>query len=90
MQTIDLRVWTQGGYHTFVAKFSNVEQAISYIERKSSDANFALMAELDQRRMSEEEGAVWDHLNPRCEHGLSLSLCAGPGHYPQDDPRFDY
>ena len=21
-----------------------------------------------------------------CEHGLSLSLCAGPGHYPQEGP----
>lgn len=23
-------------------------------------------------------------LNPECEHGLSLALCAGPGHYPVD------
>lgn len=23
-------------------------------------------------------------LNPTCEHGLSLALCAGPGHYPMD------
>lgn len=22
--------------------------------------------------------------NEQCEHGLSLWLCAGPGHYPQD------
>jgi hypothetical protein len=21
-----------------------------------------------------------------CEHGLSKDLCAGPGHYPQDNP----
>jgi len=23
-------------------------------------------------------------LYPECEHGLSLSLCTGPGHYPAD------
>ncbi len=23
--------------------------------------------------------------NPSCEHGLSLSLCAGPNHYPMDN-----
>lgn len=25
-----------------------------------------------------------DALDPQCEHGLSRSLCAGPGHYPAD------
>lgn len=25
-----------------------------------------------------------DFLYPKCEHGLSLRLCAGPGHYPSD------
>jgi hypothetical protein len=25
-----------------------------------------------------------DVLYPQCEHGLSLDLCAGPGHYPPD------
>lgn len=23
-------------------------------------------------------------LNPECEHGMALWLCAGPGHYPAD------
>lgn len=27
---------------------------------------------------------TWAALNPVCEHGLSLRLCAGPGHYPHD------
>lgn len=27
---------------------------------------------------------LMDFLSPTCEHGLSLSLCAGPGHYPAD------
>lgn len=25
-----------------------------------------------------------EFLSPTCEHGLSLMLCAGPGHYPAD------
>lgn len=29
-------------------------------------------------------GAAWEILDPPCEHGLSSSLCAGPGHYPAD------
>lgn len=26
----------------------------------------------------------------QCEHGLSAALCAGPGHYPADDPMDDW
>ena len=25
-----------------------------------------------------------ENLTAECEHGLSLSLCAGPNHYPED------
>lgn len=28
--------------------------------------------------------ALYNALHPLCEHMLSLSLCAGPGHYPMD------
>lgn len=28
---------------------------------------------------------VEEALYPSCEHGLSASLCAGPGHYPMDN-----
>lgn len=34
---------------------------------------------------AEDEAAVRaEALRPPCEHGLSASLCAGPGHYPPD------
>ena len=26
----------------------------------------------------------WMDLEPSCDHGMSLALCAGPGHYPMD------
>lgn len=29
-------------------------------------------------------GRLLDALDPLCEHSMSLSLCAGPGHYPMD------
>lgn len=30
------------------------------------------------------EAMVKEQNAPPCEHGLSASLCAGPGHYPMD------
>lgn len=32
---------------------------------------------------------LYDFLYPTCEHGLSANLCAGPSHYPLDNP-YDY
>jgi hypothetical protein len=26
----------------------------------------------------------WFDMEPTCDHGMSLALCAGPGHYPMD------
>jgi hypothetical protein len=38
----------------------------------------------------DELKSEFDYLRESCEHGLSLWLCAGPGHYPPDDPFRDF
>jgi hypothetical protein len=34
--------------------------------------------------IGDEHERLLDYLHPKCDHGLSASLCAGPGHYPAD------
>jgi hypothetical protein len=64
-------------------------QAMTYIERQEkkhqrSDGLGQIVWDLDFDRS--DESLVSEELSsflwPSCEHGLSLRLCAGPGHYP--------
>lgn len=67
--------------HTFTATFAHESQAVEYIGRKSSTCAFYT------RDDSPIDGyaKLMDTLYPTCEHGLSASLCMGPGHYPTDE-----
>ena len=72
--------WTrQGGQRAKVIfEGPNADRmAADYIARKGY-----LVIEEDQDLINYPLTA--EALYPSCEHGLSLSLCAGPGHYPMD------
>ena len=58
--------------------FSTEEQAVAYIAARQSTHAFHCEADLTGL------DALAEALYPTCEHGLSLQLCAGPGHYPMD------
>lgn len=68
---------------TFTATFTGPDAdriAAAWIR---SRRNYAFStADLDLE--PEEFPETLDTLFPTCEHGLSESLCAGPGHYPAD------
>ena len=55
--------------------------AVAYIDRKSSTCAFF---EVEETEIDLSLPLLLDKLYPSCEHGLSLSLCAGPQHYPYD------
>lgn len=63
---------------TFTAKFHTEEQAIEFMDRKASTLAFTL----DEAINYVDTPKIIAHLFPSCEHGLSLSLCEGPNHYP--------
>lgn len=57
-------------------------RAAAFIEGRSSTCAFELWDdETDMVLFPLTAEALW----PTCEHGLSLALCAGPGHYPMED-----
>lgn len=64
--------------HNYTVKFSTEEQAVEFVKRKSSTCAFD--HDLDLWEFPDLAEALY----PTCEHGLSLSLCAGPNHYPTD------
>lgn len=43
-------------------------------------------AHVDEEASSTVGPALEAYFFPQCEHGLSLTPCAGPGHYPADHP----
>lgn len=65
----------------YVVKFATEAQAVGFYEtHKSTHA----MYELESLQFPPECVALHEVFYPKCEHGLSLDLCAGPGHYPHD------
>lgn len=79
---ITLKASADGGWHYFVVRFvgDNVDaRAAEYIKRKG---HFVFMVDDDQY---DGHPLMQEALHPSCEHGLSLSLCAGPNHYPMDN-----
>lgn len=56
---------------------------------KAEDNALAFLARRDAHEVRELPldpafDRLLDALYPRCEHGMDLALCAGPGHYPMD------
>lgn len=68
--------------HHVTITFPNEDVALAWIKRhKSTHA----IAEDPDRPIPEESERLLDILHPKCEHGLSASLCADPiNHYPPD------
>ena len=80
-QDLRLTVYTEGGWHRFDAVFTGPradELAVAYIERYSKDRSFSVTDDFDDELFPLTTASLF----PTCEHGLSESLCAGPGHYP--------
>jgi hypothetical protein len=70
--------WTKTEGQATKVTFATDAQGAAYIETHRH-----LVLSIDQ------EDPAWDNaplmlgaMYPSCEHGLSLHLCAGPGHYP--------
>ncbi len=66
------------------------KNAIAYFTRKGAERDaenpwgkYAWF--LDESFQGEIDAELSNFLWPSCEHGLSLALCAGPGHYPADN-----
>ncbi|AVD99370.1 hypothetical protein SEA_BILLNYE_198 [Streptomyces phage BillNye] len=71
-----------GGWHYFTVRFlgGNLDaRAANYVKR-----NVHLVFLIDDDQL-DGHPLLQEALYPSCEHGLSLSLCAGPGHYPMDN-----
>lgn len=82
-----IAIFVQGGTAEtrgarYIARFATDAQGAAFVKAKSS--GYAL-SEIEEDPI--EDGAVLTlaALYPECEHGLSLQLCAGPGHYPADE-----
>ena len=66
---------------SYVAGFSSEDQALDFVERRR--ATHAVF-EMEDAPIEAEYARLLAWLYPDCPHGLSLALCAGPGHYPHD------
>lgn len=54
------------------------DHALAFLARRDA------AHEVEELPIDAQYGRLLDALNPLCEHGMSLALCAGPGHYPMD------
>lgn len=60
--------------------------AVAHLDAFRSTRGMTHALYVDSFASNEDLAAAADALlDPPCEHGLSSSLCAGPGHYPMDD-----
>ncbi|WP_144121160.1 hypothetical protein [Catellatospora sichuanensis] len=67
--------------HTYRVRFSTEAQALAFLgARMSTHAHH----ELEESPIPDAWEKLYALLYPLCPHGLSLDLCAGPGHYPMD------
>lgn len=68
---------------SYKVTFTDEDQAIAWMEAKSSTHAFH---EVEESPIPDEAVQLLEFLHPTCDHGLSASLCEGPGHYPPDMP----
>lgn len=71
--------------NTYLIEFDNGYQAIEWIKARESTHVIAESEEhllyTDPALAGDDIRALVDYLYPRCEHGLSASLCSGYMHY---------
>ena len=66
---------------SYLAAFATEDQALAFIgQRQATHA----VTETEESQIPASWSRLLDLLYPTCEHGLSASLCDGPGHYPAD------
>lgn len=80
-----LQVTKDGGWHKYTARFADGYQAIKFIDshpghdfRELEDHPLAT----DDVPASADIVALLTLLYPLCEHGMDLSCCCGPNHFP--------
>lgn len=67
----------------YTATFANDEQALAFCQARVATHVFH---ELEDHPLPEHcSMELYALVYPKCEHGLSLDLCAGPQHYPYDE-----
>lgn len=69
---------------SYFVTFSTEAQALAYLTPRGATHASWPATEADAERVMDTWPLMADKLWPTCEHGLSASLCAGPGHYPAD------
>lgn len=71
---------------SYRATFATDEAAADFIARKRSTCAMEIVNDEDGEgdAIAAAFPKALDVLFPTCEHGLSQSLCFGPGHYPPD------
>ena len=76
---ISAHICAQG--RSYEVTFTDEDQAIAWMRERSSTHAFH---EIEEKPLPDTAAKLLDFLYPTCDHGLSASLCAGPGHYPPD------
>lgn len=96
MITLEIAICDQR--RSYMATFANGFQAVAKLKAltardKAQGYEFGNHAwyELEDDPITPQVGPIsedalflHEFLYPSCEHGLSLAMCAGPGHYPPD------
>lgn len=82
MSTIALEVSICDQRRGYIARFATEEQALAFIERKSTTHAFH---ELESEIIPDRFTRLIQHLYPTCPHGLSEANCYGPQHYYYDE-----
>ncbi len=77
---ICLRIGVCDQRRGYVARFATEAQALTFVEARWTTHAVDELEAMDAGRFP----TLFDLLYPTCEHGLSASLCDGPGHYPAD------
>lgn len=71
--------WNWG--RSYRVGFATEEAAVDFVERKRESC---ALGEVEGTPVPSRYGRLLAALYPECDHGLSLQLCYGPGHYPPD------
>lgn len=83
MAKIIIEAYSTTTDRAYKVTFADDQQALDYVSARLATHTFR---ELEEHELPANCSPVlYGLLYPKCEHGLSLDLCAGPQHYPYDD-----
>lgn len=78
MPTATLEIHICDQRRSYLATFTNQDQAVAFLTTRTSTHAFH---EIQDTPVPQDWTALLDFLYPLCEHGMSLDLCEGPNHY---------